>query len=65
MLNIAYKAIIQPHIGYCITVWGYAPDVHIDKIQRMQCRAACLVHGIFDCMECTRGWYYWAVRVAN
>ncbi len=48
MLNIVYKTIIQPHIDYCVTVWGYAPDVHIDKIKRIQCRAARLVSGIFD-----------------
>ena len=34
MLDIVSKTIIQPHIDYCITVWGYGPDVHIDKIQR-------------------------------
>ena len=40
MLNVVYKTIIQPHIDYCITVWGYAPNVHTDKIQRIQCRTA-------------------------
>ncbi len=39
---------MQPHIDCCITVWGYAPDVHIDKIQRIQCRAARLLSGVFD-----------------
>ncbi len=48
MLDIAYNNIIQSHIDYCITVCGYAPDVHIDKIQRIQCRAARLVSGVFD-----------------
>ncbi len=48
MLNNVYKTIIQPHIDYCITVWGYVPYVHIDNIQRIQCRAARLVSGVFD-----------------
>ena len=33
MLDIVYKTIIQPHIDYCVTVWAYARDVHIYKIQ--------------------------------
>ena len=48
MLDIVYKTIIQPHIDYCITVWGYAPDVHINKMQRIQCRATRLVSDVFD-----------------
>ena len=48
MLDIVYKTIIQPHIDYCINVWGDAPDVHIDKIQCIQCRAADLVSGVVD-----------------
>ncbi len=47
MLDIVYKTIIQPHIDYCVTVWGFAPDVHIDKIQRIQCRAPRLVSRVF------------------
>ncbi len=27
MLVHIYKTIIQPNIDYCITVWGYAPNV--------------------------------------
>ena len=38
----------QPHVDYCITVWGYGPDVHIDTIQYIQCRAARLASGVFD-----------------
>ena len=48
MLQTIYNTIIQPHIDYCISVWGYAPDVHISKIQRLQNRAARVITGIYD-----------------
>ncbi len=32
----------------CITVWGYAQDVHIDKVQRLQNRAGRIVSGNYD-----------------
>ena len=35
MLTI-YKTLIQPHIDYCITIWGYAPKCHLQRIQRLQ-----------------------------
>ncbi len=41
LLNVIYKMVIRPHIAYCITVWGYAPVVHIDKVQRLQNSSAC------------------------
>ena len=47
-LCILYHTIIQPHIDYCLTVWGYAPDIYIDKVQRMQNRAARVVSGVYD-----------------
>ena len=31
-----YKTLIQPHIDYCITIWGYAPKCHLQRIQRLQ-----------------------------
>ncbi len=34
--------------NYCITVWGYAPDVPIDKIQCRQNREARIVCGNYD-----------------
>ncbi len=36
---------MQSHIDYCITIWGYAPDVHIGKVQRLQNRVARIVSG--------------------
>ena len=38
LLSVIYQTTIQPHIDYCITVWGYAPDIYI--IQVLQNRAA-------------------------
>ncbi len=63
LLNIIYITGIQPHIDCWITVWGSAPDIHLDKVQRLQnvlCRTSChwklwLVHtrhwflSTFDC----------------
>jgi hypothetical protein len=31
-----YKTIIQPHIDYCITIWGYAPKCQLKRVQRLQ-----------------------------
>ncbi len=38
-----YNSIVQPHIDYCITVWGYAADTHLDKIQIIQNIAAGII----------------------
>jgi len=35
-----YKAIIQPHINYCSTVWDGLGSTLLDKIQKLQNRAA-------------------------
>ena len=40
--------VIQPCIYYALTVWGYASQVNIDKIQRLQNRAARMVTGNYD-----------------
>ncbi len=48
MLERVYKTIIQPNIDYCITVWGYATNVHISKVQSLQNRAARIVSGNYD-----------------
>ncbi len=50
MLEKVYNTIIQPNIDYCITVWGYAPNVHINKVQHVQSpqdRAARIVSANF------------------
>ncbi len=39
---------MQPHIDYSLTVWGYTPDVYIEKAQRMQNWAAGVVSGVYD-----------------
>ena len=43
-----YKTIIQPHIDYCITIWGYSPNNHIHKVQRLQNRIARLLTRNYD-----------------
>ena len=43
-----YKSYNQPKIDYGITVWGYTSDCNIDKIQRMQNRAARAIYGNYD-----------------
>ena len=55
MLTI-YKTLIQPHIDYCITIWGYAPkctskefnDYKIKYLDLLQISLdGTLAHGIF------------------
>ena len=48
LLSVIYQTTIQPHIDYCITVWDYAPDISINKIQVLQNRAARIVCDNFD-----------------
>ena len=44
-----YNTIIQPHIDYCITVWGYyASMCPIKKIQRLQNRIARIIANNYD-----------------
>ncbi len=43
-----YYTLIQPYIDYCITVWGYAPDRYINKIQVLQNRATRVICDNFD-----------------
>ncbi len=31
LLSVIYQTTIQPHIDYCITVWGYTPDIYTYK----------------------------------
>jgi len=35
MISI-YKTITQPHIDYCITIWGYALKSQIQRVERLQ-----------------------------
>ena len=30
-----YKTPFQPCIDYCITIWGYAAERHLNKVQRI------------------------------
>ena len=41
--NKIYKAIIQPHIDYCSTVWEGLGVTLLDKIQKLQNRAARII----------------------
>ena len=38
-----YNTIIQPYVDYCVTIWGYAPMYHLNKIQRLQNRIARII----------------------
>ena len=42
LINV-YQSVVQSHIDYCLPVWGYACDVHINKVQRLQNRAARII----------------------
>jgi len=43
-----YNAVVQPHIDYCLTVWGGAASVYIDRVQRLQNKAARIITGVYD-----------------
>ena len=45
MLMLIYSSIIQPKFDYAISIWGYACDNNLHKIQRLQNRAAMIVTG--------------------
>ena len=38
-----YNAIILPHFDYCSLVWDNCSDYLIDKLQKLQNRAACVI----------------------
>ncbi len=36
------------HRDYCITLWDYAADKHLNKVQRIMNRAARIISGNFE-----------------
>ena len=38
-----YLGIVEPHIRYCCSIWGYAGDTVLQNLQKMQNRAARIV----------------------
>ncbi len=38
-LQLLYKALIQPHFTYWCQVWGFAYDIHINRLWSLQNRA--------------------------
>ena len=64
-----YSSIIQPKIDDGISIWGYTTAHNINKVQRLQNRAAIMLTGNFDYVN-TRGIDYLlllnaCVRVAD
>lgn len=47
-LKTIYNTTIQPLIDYCLTVWGFTSNVHVDKVQKLQNRAARIISGNYD-----------------
>ena len=45
MLIYIYTRIIQPKIDYAISIWGYTTAHNINKVQRLQNRAAIILTG--------------------
>ena len=43
LLNIVYLSLIQSQFDYCITVWGACSQYLIDRLQRLQNRAAQII----------------------
>ena len=47
-LITVYKTLVQPHIDYGITIWGYAPNYQIQRIQRLQNKIIRLISGNYS-----------------
>ncbi len=47
-LKLIYQTTVQSHIDYCLTVWGFTSGVNIDKVQRLQNRAARIITSNYD-----------------
>ena len=47
-LTLFYYAFIQPHIDYCLSVWGHTSKHNIQMVQRFQNRAARIISHNFD-----------------
>ncbi len=41
-------SIVKLHIGYSITIWGYALSVYITKVLSLQNRVARIIRGVSD-----------------
>ena len=54
MLMYIYTSIIHPKIDYAISIWGYTTAHNINKVQRLQNRAAIIWTGNLDYVN-TRG----------
>jgi hypothetical protein len=48
LLTTVYKSIVQPHIDYCLAIWGHTTDCNTKRIQRLQNRAARIITGTYD-----------------
>ena len=48
VLSSLYISIIQPHIDYCLSVWGSCSQTNISSIQKVQNRAARIVTKCYD-----------------
>ena len=50
--NKIYQAIIQPHLDYCSTVWDGLGVTLLDKIQKLQNRAARIITQVELLYQC-------------
>ena len=48
VLSSLYMSIIQPHIDYCLSVWGSCIQTDINAIQKLQNRAAPIIKRCYD-----------------
>ena len=55
MLKYIYTSIVQPKIDYAISIWRYTTAHNINKVQRLQNRAARILMGKYDCDDVDNG----------
>ena len=44
-MSMLYRTLIEPHLRYCNTVWGFGNQTSLDRLQTLQNRAARIVTG--------------------
>ena len=52
ILNMLYLSLVQPINDYACSVWGQCSSKYVEKLSRLQKRAARIVTGNFDYVNC-------------
>ena len=53
-LQEIYRGIVEPHFGYCCSVWGCCSDTKLNALQKIQNRAAKIVPKMLLLLPCSK-----------